>query len=87
MAEVTVVLPPGVGLHARPAAMFVKAASEAPMAITVGRPGDAPVDAKSILGVMGLGAKPGEEVVLVAEGEGADEVLAGLKTLLETPEE
>jgi phosphocarrier protein len=67
--------------------MFVKAASEAPVPITVGRPGQAPVDAKSILAVMGLGAKAGEEIVLTAEGDGADEALAGLKTLLETAEE
>lgn len=87
MTEVSATLPPGVGLHARPAAMFVKAASEASVPITVGRPGQAPVDAKSILAVMGLGAKAGEEVVLTADGDGAEEVLAGLKTLLETAEE
>ncbi len=87
MTEVSVTLPPGVGLHARPAAMFVKAASAAPMPITVGRPGQNPVDAKSILAVMGLGAKAGEEIVLTADGDGADSVLDGLKTLLETPEE
>lgn len=86
MAEVTVVLPPGVGLHARPAALFVQAASGAPNSVTVGRPGEDPVDAKSILAVMGLGAKPGEEIVLVAEGDGADELLASLKEMLETPE-
>lgn len=87
MAEVTVTLPPGVGLHARPAAMFVQSASAAPVAVTVGRPGEAPVDAKSILAVMGLGVKAGEEIVLTADGDGAEDVLAGLKTLLETPEE
>jgi len=36
----------------------------------------------SILGVMALGAKHGEEVVLTAEGEGAEEVLDGLVELL-----
>jgi len=67
--------------------MFVKAASEASMPITVGRPGEAPVDAKSILAVMGLGAKAGEEIVLVADGDGAEGTLADLKALLETAEE
>ncbi|MDQ1249578.1 MAG: phosphocarrier protein HPr [Actinomycetota bacterium] len=86
MAEVTVTLPEGVGLHARPAAMFVQAATAAPMPVTVGRPGDAPVDAKSILSVMGMGVKAGEVIVVTAEGDGAEDVLAGLKTLLETPE-
>ena len=54
--------------------------------MTIGRPGEPGVNAKSILGVMGLGAKAGEEMVVTAEGEGADELLAGLKEILETPE-
>ena len=40
------------------------------------------MDATSILGVMALGAKHGEEVVLSAEGEGADEALDQLVELL-----
>lgn len=86
MAEVIVTLPPGVGLHARPAAMFVQKATAAAVPVTVGRPGEAGVDAKSILAVMGLGIKAGEEVLLTADGDGAEEVLGELKTLLETPE-
>ena len=86
MAEITVVLPPGVGLHARPAALFVGAASKSDCDVTIGRPGEPGVNAKSILGVMGLGAKAGEEMVVAAEGDGADELLAGLKEILETPE-
>ena len=86
MAEITVVLPPGVGLHARPAALFVGAAAKSTCDVTIGRPGEPGVNAKSILGVMGLGAKAGEEMVVAAEGEGADELLAGLKEILETPE-
>ncbi|MDU1360384.1 MAG: HPr family phosphocarrier protein, partial [Cutibacterium avidum] len=37
-----------------------------------------PVDARSILSVMGLGAKHGETVELTAEGDNADEVLDAL---------
>lgn len=73
------------GLHARPAAMFVQAATKSGLAVTIGRPGEEPVDARSILSVMGLGAKKGETVELTAEGEGADDVLANLCTALETP--
>ena len=86
MAEITVVLPPGVGLHARPAALFVGAAAKSPLDVTIGRPGEPGVNAKSILGVMGLGAKAGEEMVVTAEGDGADDLLSSLKTILETPE-
>ncbi|WP_027586561.1 MULTISPECIES: HPr family phosphocarrier protein [Acidipropionibacterium] len=63
------------GLHARPAAMFVQAASKSGLAVTIGRPGETPVDARSILSVMGLGAKFGETIELTAEGDNADAVL------------
>ena len=43
-----------------------------------------PPSAGSILGVMALGAKHGEEVVLSAEGEGAEAVLDRLVDLLAT---
>ena len=72
------------GLHARPAAMFVQTATKSGLPVTIGRPGEEPVDARSILSVMGLGAKKGETVELTAEGEGADAVLDELVTLLET---
>ncbi|NLW98665.1 MAG: HPr family phosphocarrier protein [Actinomycetales bacterium] len=82
MATRTVTIASSVGLHARPAALFVEQASESGLDIEIGRPGEDPVDATSILGVMALGAKHGEEVVLSAEGENADAVLDGLVELL-----
>ncbi|MGB8020367.1 MAG: HPr family phosphocarrier protein [Candidatus Nanopelagicales bacterium] len=86
MAEIKVILPPGVGLHARPAALFVGAAAKSACDITIGRAGEPGVNAKSILGVMGLGAKAGEEMVVAAEGDGAEALLEDLKAILETPE-
>ena len=41
-----------------------------------------PVDADSILAVMGLGARHGERVVLQADGDGADDALDRLAALL-----
>lgn len=82
MAERTVTIASAVGLHARPAALFVQAASESGLDIEIGRTGEDPVDATSILGVMALGAKHGEEVVLTADGDGADEALDSLVDLL-----
>src|SRR4029450_2562027 len=64
MAEVTVMVPDGVGLHARPAAGFVQAAARAPADITVGRPGGEHVNAKSILSVLALDVGGGEQIVL-----------------------
>lgn len=75
-----------VGLHARPAALFVQTAAQAPMEVTVAKSGGDPVNAKSILAVLGLDARHGEEVTLSAEGAGADELLDTLEKLLSTPE-
>ncbi|REF29153.1 HPr family phosphocarrier protein [Calidifontibacter indicus] len=82
MAQRTVTIASKVGLHARPAAMFVQAAAETGLDIEIAKPGEDAVDATSILGVMALGAKHGEEVTLTAEGDGADAALDSLVELL-----
>ncbi len=82
--RVTVAIPEG--LHARPAALFVKLAGEQSATVTVAKDGAAPVAANSILGIMTLGAGPGDEVVLTAEGDGADASLDALEQFLTTPE-
>jgi phosphocarrier protein HPr len=74
------------GLHARPAALFVKLAGEQPATVTVAKDGSDPVAANSILAVMTLGAAAGDEVVLAAEGDGADASLDALEGFLTTPE-
>jgi phosphocarrier protein HPr len=80
----TVIVASASGLHARPAALFVAAASAQTVTVTV-RTGDkAPVPARSMLSVLALGAKCGTEVTLEAEGEGADAALDALATLLAT---
>jgi phosphocarrier protein len=70
-----VTVPPGVGLHARPASLLVKAAAEAAISVTLARPGGAAVNAKSILALLGLDVRGGEQVVLRADGPGAEEAL------------
>ncbi|WP_323095780.1 HPr family phosphocarrier protein [Intrasporangium sp. YIM S08009] len=82
MPSRTVTIASSVGLHARPAALFVEAASNSGLDVEIARPGQDPVDATSILGVMALGAKHGEEVVLSADGDGADATLDQLVDLL-----
>ncbi|MEE6280473.1 HPr family phosphocarrier protein [Georgenia sunbinii] len=82
MATRNVTIASSVGLHARPAAMFVQEATASGLAVKIGRPGQTPVDARSILGVMALGAKHGEEVVLSADGDDADPTLDSLVALL-----
>jgi phosphocarrier protein HPr len=83
MAQRTAVIGSSVGLHARPAALFVQAAARQPVKVKIAKPGGDPVDARSILSVLGLDARNGEEVVLTAEGEGDEHALDELAALLE----
>ena len=83
MPERTAVVASTVGLHARPAAVFVKAAGEQPAKVRIRKGEGEPVDAASILGIMTLNVEHGDEVVLSAEGEGAEESLDALVALLE----
>jgi phosphocarrier protein HPr len=70
-----------VGLHARPAALFVQAASKLPVRVTVAKEGADPVDARSILAVLGLDVRGGQEIVLTADGDGAEQALEELAAL------
>jgi phosphocarrier protein len=82
VAQRHVVIASKVGLHARPAAIFTKAASTAGLPVSIRKVDGAPVPASSILSVLTLGAAHGDEVVLEAEGENADAVLDQLAALL-----
>ena len=84
MAEKTVTVGSSVGLHARPAALFVQAAARQPVKVKIAKAGGDPVDARSILLVLGLDARGGEEVVLSAEGDGAEQALEELATVVAT---
>lgn len=72
-----------VGLHARPASLFVKEATGLEVPVTIQKEGKPAVNARSMLGVMTLGAKHGDVVTLTAEGEGAEEALDTLVAFLE----
>ena len=82
MPERRVAVGSKVGLHARPAAMFVQAAAKQPVKVTIAKTGGDPVDARSILSVLALDARGGDEVVLAAEGDGADQALDELAALV-----
>lgn len=83
MASRQVAIGSSVGLHARPASMFVQAATATGVSVTIAKDGGNPVDARSILGVMAMGAKNGDVVTLTAEGDGAEAALDSLVALLE----
>ncbi|GAB3980469.1 HPr family phosphocarrier protein [Plantactinospora sp. CA-294935] len=82
MATRTVTVGSASGLHARPAALFVAAAGAAPVPVTIRTGQKRAVPANSMLSVLSLGAKQGTEVVLEADGEGAEAALDGLAELL-----
>jgi phosphotransferase system HPr (HPr) family protein len=75
-----------VGLHARPAAEFVKLTSSFPCEVMVKNltEGSDYVNAKSILAVLTLGVSQGHIIQVQAEGEQANETLEALKTLIES---
>ena len=69
------------GLHARASAKFVKLASSFESEIHVTREGTT-VDARSIMGLLMLGAGIGSSVEISAEGSDADEAIAALLDLV-----
>lgn len=82
MAEKTVKVGSKVGLHARPAALFVKAAAASGVPVTLTKVGGNSVSASSILGVLTLNIAFGDEVTLSAEGDNAETVVAELAAML-----
>ena len=84
MPECRVTVAIAEGLHARPAALFVQLASTLSAPVTIRKDGGNPAPTRSILSVMALGAKGGDDVILAADGEGAEESLDALVTYLST---
>ncbi|HMZ51114.1 MAG TPA: HPr family phosphocarrier protein [Candidatus Sumerlaeota bacterium] len=71
------------GLHARPAAQFVRVAAKYPkVELTVCKE-DMTVNGKSIIGIMMLAAGPGTRLNIKAQGEGARNLLHDLQTLVD----
>lgn len=82
MASVDAVVADPVGLHARPAADFVRAAHTYASTITVTCAGKS-ANAKSILQIISLNVRQGATVTLTATGPDADGALMALAALLE----
>ncbi len=69
-----------VGVHARPSSQIAQTASRFAAEITL-RNGPHEANAKSIMGLMGLAASYGTQLVLVAEGADADAALDAIEDL------
>lgn len=77
MERLTCIITDPDGLHARPASKLVQFASglQSKIVLVVG---DKPVDAKSILSVMTLGVRCGDQIVFELEGDSAPADMAAL---------
>jgi phosphocarrier protein len=82
MIRRTVSLRNRLGLHARAASKLVQVASDYPSQVWVIRD-ERRVNAKSIMGVLLLAAPCGSELVLEADGEGAEEAIEALIALID----
>lgn len=81
MKSVELTIENEVGLHARPATLFVKAAQKHQAEITVSFDGKS-VSAKSLLGLLTLAVTKGSVISVAAEGEDAEVALAALSELV-----
>lgn len=79
--ERTLVIQNKYGLHARPAAEFVKTAHTFDCDVWV-RKDDLEVNGKSIMGMMMLAAEQGSEIVIRAAGQDAEAAVEGLSELV-----
>lgn len=82
MYEQKVTLTNEIGLHARPASIFIRTAVKFPCDITVEKNGRS-FNAKSIMSVLSMSASKGDELTLKASGDNEEEAV---KTLVEVIE-
>lgn len=73
-------VPNAIGLHARPAAMLTKTAQQYDAEITL-KCGGRSVNAKSIMGILTLGAEQGTRVIVIAEGPDAVDAIRAIEAL------
>ncbi|AKL94838.1 phosphotransferase system, phosphocarrier protein HPr [Clostridium aceticum] len=71
------------GIHARPATLIVKEVSKFQSDITFIK-GEHEVNAKSIMGLMAMAAKQGEEIEIKVEGPDEKEALTAIINLFES---
>lgn len=81
MIKITVTMNAASGLHARPANMFTKTASQFKSTITVEKD-DKQADGKRLLAIMALGVKQGDQMTIIAEGEDEQEAIKVLEKML-----
>ena len=71
------------GIHARPAGLLVKTASRFNSSAFISNEGDLEVNAKSIMGVLMLGAAFGSTIHLRIDGEDEQEAMNALEEIID----
>lgn len=79
--EKVLVIANELGIHARPAALFVKLAATFDCDIMVEKDGEQ-VNGKSIMGVMMLASSKGSKIRIIAEGDDAQEAVEAIEHLV-----
>lgn len=82
MKEFKYIIKDELGIHARPAGTLVKEAAKFPCKVTIEKDGKE-ADAKRIMGLMALGVKTGQEIILRADGEREKEAIDKLSEFLQ----
>jgi phosphocarrier protein len=81
MLEETITITNRAGIHARPAAMLVQTAKDFSSSLYLDKDGDR-INAKSIMGILTLGASYGTELKIVAEGEDKEDEKKALEAIV-----
>lgn len=82
MIQKTVKIENELGLHARPAALFVRACSKYKSEIYL-KKNDFQINAKSIMGIMAMGISEGDEVDIIVDGADEERAMADIVKVLE----
>jgi phosphocarrier protein HPr len=82
MYEEKVLLQNEIGLHSRPASLFIREAVKHPCDITVVKDNRS-YNAKSIMSILSMSANKGEEIIIRAQGDGEETAVKALVDLVE----
>jgi phosphocarrier protein len=81
MTEKTIIITNRAGIHARPAALIVQSIKNCSSSLYFEKDGDR-INAKSIMGILTLGASYGTELKIIAEGEDKDDEVQAVETII-----
>lgn len=83
MKEIKYVVKDAMGIHARPAGLLIKEAGKFTCTINI-KKDTKEVDAKRIIGVMGLGVKQGDEITVTFDGPDEEDAAKSITDFLKT---